>query len=54
LVAKLDSLSPLSVLSRGYSITTKEDKVVSSVNDISSGDDLVLTFNDGKIDVKVK
>jgi exodeoxyribonuclease VII large subunit len=54
LVAKLDSLSPLSVLSRGYSITTKGDKVVSSVNEISSGDDLVLTFNDGKIDVKVK
>ena len=54
LVAKLDSLSPLSVLSRGYSITTKGDKVVFSVNEISSGDDLVLTFNDGKIDVKVK
>lgn len=54
LVAKLDALSPLSVLSRGYSITNKGDDVVSSVKDISSGDDLVLTFNDGKVDVTVK
>lgn len=54
LIAKLDALSPLSVLSRGYSITTKDNKSVSSVKEISSGDDLVLLFNDGKVDVKVK
>ncbi len=54
LVAKLEVLSPLSVLSRGYSITNKGDKAVSSVTEISSGDDLVLIFNDGKVDVKVK
>lgn len=54
LVAKLEALSPLSVLSRGYSITNKGDKAVSSVSEISSGDDLVLIFNDGKVDVKVK
>lgn len=54
LVAKLDALSPLSVLSRGYSITNKGDKAVSSVAEISSGDDLTLIFNDGKVDVKVK
>ena len=54
LVAKLDALSPLSVLSRGYSIANKGDKAVSSVTEISSGDDLVLRFNDGKVDVKVK
>lgn len=54
LVAKLDALSPLAVLSRGYSIANKDDKVVSSVREISSGDDLVLVFNDGKVDVKVK
>jgi exodeoxyribonuclease VII large subunit len=54
LVAKLDVLSPLSVLSRGYSIATKDDKTVSSVRDISSGDELELIFNDGKVDVKVK
>lgn len=54
LVAKLEVLSPLSVLSRGYSITNKGDKAVSSVAEISSGDDLVLVFNDGKVDVKVK
>ncbi len=54
LVAKLDALSPLAVLARGYSITNKGDKTVSSVKDVSSGDDLVLIFNDGKVDVKVK
>lgn len=54
LVAKLDALSPLSVLSRGYSIATKDDKTVSSVNELSSGDELELIFNDGKVDVRVK
>lgn len=54
LVAKLDTLSPLSVLSRGYSIATKDNKTVSSVKEVSSGDELELIFNDGKVDVKVK
>lgn len=51
---KLDSLSPLSVLNRGYSIATdRNGKVVSSTKEISTGDILKLTLSDGKIDVNV-
>ena len=39
--AKLDALSPLKVLGRGYSIVRKEDgHVVSSAKEVKSGDKL--------------
>lgn len=48
-IAKLDGLSPLSVLSRAYSITESEGHVVSSVDDVAWGTELVTTVGDGKI-----
>lgn len=48
--ARLDSLSPLAVLGRGYSITQRDDfKVVSSVEQVGWGDELVTTVKDGAI-----
>lgn len=47
LVAKLDALSPLSVLARGYGVVSLDDKIVSSVNDLSRGDRLSVRFGDG-------
>jgi exodeoxyribonuclease VII large subunit len=50
LTAKLDALSPLKVLSRGYAITQKEDgAVIRSTKDIAPGDRLVITLADGRI-----
>ena len=50
----LNALSPLSTLSRGYSIVTNKDmKIISSVNDVSKGEQLSLTLRDGKIKIKV-
>ena len=47
-VAKLDALSPLKVLSRGYSLATDtEGNVISSVKDAKSGEDFSLKFHDG-------
>jgi len=43
----LDALSPLKVLSRGFTAIQKEDKVVSSVKDIESGDTVSVKFIDG-------
>ena len=40
LVAKLDTLSPLKTLSRGYSIAEKNGDVVTSVNELVHGDEL--------------
>ena len=52
--AKLDAMSPLKVLTRGYSVTrTQAGKVVSSVNHIRSGDQISVTVSDGEISAVV-
>lgn len=49
-VARLDNLSPLAVLARGYSVTQKEDyKVVISIEQVRWGEELITTVGDGKI-----
>ena len=53
-IAKLDTLSPLKTLVRGYSITEKDGKVISSSNDLKSGDSLNLRFIDGSKEAVVK
>lgn len=45
--AKLDALSPLKTLTRGYSIVQKGDTIVKSVTDLKTGDTITLRFNDG-------
>ena len=48
-VSKLDSLSPLQVLKRGYSFVEKEDgKVIDSILKVEEKDILRLSFHDGK------
>ena len=48
--ARLDNLSPLAVLARGYSVTQKEDyKVVTSIEQVRWGEELITTVSDGKI-----
>lgn len=53
LVSKLDTLSPLKTLTRGYSITQKEGKIVKSVNDLEEDDEIELRFVDGNKKAKV-
>ena len=45
--AKLHALSPLAVMSRGYSAVFKDDKVVKNIADINEGDNLKLYLQDG-------
>lgn len=53
--AKLDALSPLQTLSRGFSVATKEDgTLVKSKNDLNKGDDFTLRLSDGNVDCMVK
>lgn len=47
--AKLDSISPLAVLGRGYSVTQKDYAVIRSTQQVSWGDELVTTVEDGTI-----
>ncbi len=48
LSGKADALSPLKVLSRGYSIAEKDGNAVASVNELSDGDNIFIRFADGK------
>lgn len=53
--AKLQSLSPLSVLARGYAVAELADRtVLQSVTQLQKGDAFVLQFADGKADCVVK
>ncbi|MBF7074778.1 exodeoxyribonuclease VII large subunit [Glaciecola sp. MH2013] len=45
----LNSVSPLSTLSRGYSISFKNEDVVRKIGDIAVGDTLLTRLSDGKI-----
>lgn len=47
--AKLDSISPLAVLGRGYSVTQKDYVLIRSTQQVSWGDELVTTVEDGTI-----
>lgn len=39
---------------RGYTIVNKEDKVITSTNDLVENDNIVLTMKDGIVDAQVK
>ncbi len=45
----LDSYSPLKVLSRGYSLTTKNGRVVTRADEISQGEEFKIQFSDSSI-----
>lgn len=47
LAGKLDVLSPLAVLARGYCVAKKEDFVINSAQRLQAGDNLVISFADG-------
>lgn len=53
LYSKLDALSPLKTLARGYSITEKDGKIVHKASELKKGDKLTLRFEDGKINTEV-
>jgi len=48
-VGKLDALSPLKVLTRGYSIATKNNVLLSTINDIYIDDKIDIRLSDGNI-----
>lgn len=52
-ISKLEVLNPLNTLSRGYAIMKKDNRVVSSLNDIEKNDIVTITLKDGNIESKV-
>jgi exodeoxyribonuclease VII large subunit len=49
----LDTLSPLKTVERGYSVTRKGEKVVTSVKQVTKDDVLSIRVSDGEIETKV-
>ena len=53
-VSKLDAMSPLKVLTRGYSMTQNiSGDVVRSVSQVELGDRIVVSLSDGKLHATV-
>ena len=53
IVAKLDTLSPLKTLTRGYCLTEKEGNIIKSVKQLETNDEIKLKFYDGDKKAKV-
>lgn len=47
LLGKLDALSPLKTLERGYSILKKEEKAITSIKDLNKDDLITIQMKDG-------
>ncbi len=54
-VTKLDTLSPLKTISRGYSITISKqtNKIINNIEDVKSGDQIEIKVNNGSFDATV-
>ena len=52
-VLKLDALSPLKTLTRGFSIAEKDGKMVKSSKDLNVDDEINLRFIDGNKKAKI-
>ena len=50
---KIDSLSPMKTMARGYSIVEKDGKIIKKVNDVQKDDELSIRLSDGQITTKV-
>ena len=53
LVTKLDTLSPLKTLTRGYSIIEKDGKIVKSISDLKTEDKIAIRLKDGEKQAKI-
>ncbi|MCC8135821.1 MAG: exodeoxyribonuclease VII large subunit [Ruminococcus sp.] len=51
--AKLDSLSPLKVLSRGYSLVYSGDKLIKDAEKLKKGDVVRIRFGNGEADAEI-
>ena len=54
IINKLELLNPLSVLSKGYSLSTVNGKVIKSVKDVKVNDEVNIKLLDGEINTVVK
>ena len=51
---RLEALSPLSVLSRGYAAVSRDDETVLFAKDLQAGDRITIRFSDGSVRAEIK
>lgn len=54
LIEKLELINPLNTLKRGYTLTYKDKKVISSVKDLKVNDIISIKFDDGEVKSKIE
>lgn len=52
-IGRLESLSPLKVMARGYSLVYKNDRLVRSSDEVSEGDQITLRFGNGGAEAEI-
>lgn len=52
-ISKLDALSPLKTLTRGYCIAEHNNKIIKSVKDVKQNDQIKLRFTDGTVKANI-
>ena len=53
-INKLELLNPLNILSKGYSVVTKDDKIIKNTKDIKVNDKINIKLSDGSFEAKVE
>ncbi|MGN9864781.1 exodeoxyribonuclease VII large subunit [Bacillus swezeyi] len=53
-LGKLNALSPLEVMERGYSLTYKENELIKSIEQVQEKDELLIKLNDGTLTCEVQ
>ena len=53
-INKLNLLNPLNVLSKGYSLSKVDDKLIKSTKDVKENDKVSIKVIDGEINTVVK
>ena len=53
LIEKLEILNPLNALKRGYTITKKDGKCITNIDDVKINDNVNISFKNGEIKAKV-
>lgn len=52
-ITRLDALSPLKTLARGYSIATKNGKNIKTIKEVNTGDKIKIRLSDGEVNAEV-
>lgn len=52
-VSKLEAMSPVSVLMRGYSLVYKNNRIVSRTSELTENDNVTIRLSDGKATAKI-